>query len=74
MTSLVRLLFEFILFAVSLAALTYPVFFRPIDKLDQYFLPYAPKDLLQLIDQYLNNPYLKLTKLETLEINFFQNF
>jgi len=32
-------LFEFILFAVSLAALTYPVFFRPIDKLGKKLLP-----------------------------------
>ena len=32
-------LFEFILFAVSLAALTYPVFFRPIDKLGKRVFP-----------------------------------
>ena len=32
-------LFEFILFAVSLAALTYPVFFRPIEHLGKKFLP-----------------------------------
>ena len=30
-------LFEFILFAVSLAALTYPVFFRPIEYLGKKF-------------------------------------
>lgn len=35
-------LFEFILFAVSLAALTYPVFFRPIDKLGQRIMPRFP--------------------------------
>jgi len=32
-------LFEFILFAVSLAALTYPVFFRPIESLGKKILP-----------------------------------
>ena len=32
-------LFEFILFAVSLAALTYPIFFRPIDKLGKAIFP-----------------------------------
>ncbi|MBT3667822.1 MAG: AI-2E family transporter [Opitutae bacterium] len=32
-------LFEFILFAVSLAALTYPVFFRPIEYLGKKILP-----------------------------------
>ena len=32
-------LFEFILFAVSLAALTYPIFFRPIYRLGQKLLP-----------------------------------
>ena len=32
-------LFEFILFAVSLAALTYPVFFRPIENVVKKFLP-----------------------------------
>ena len=32
-------LFEFILFAVSLAALTYPVFFRPIESLGRKLLP-----------------------------------
>ena len=32
-------LFEFILFAVSLAALTYPVFFRPIESLGKKLLP-----------------------------------
>ena len=32
-------LFEFILFAVSLAALTYPVFFRPIEHLGKSFYP-----------------------------------
>lgn len=32
-------LFEFILFAVSLAALTYPVFFRPIENLGRKILP-----------------------------------
>ncbi len=32
-------LFEFILFAVSLAALTYPVFFRPIDRLAKKIVP-----------------------------------
>jgi len=32
-------LFEFILFAVSLAALTYPVFFRPIESLGIKFFP-----------------------------------
>ena len=32
-------LFEFILFAVSLAALTYPVFFRPIDQLGKNLFP-----------------------------------
>ena len=34
-----RPLFEFILFAVSLAALTYPVFFRPIERLGRIILP-----------------------------------
>ena len=34
-----RPLFEFILFAVSLAALTYPVFFRPIERLGTIMLP-----------------------------------
>lgn len=32
-------LFEFILFAVSLAALTYPVFFRPIERFSYFLLP-----------------------------------
>ena len=32
-------LFEFILFAVSLAALTYPIFFRPIYRLGKKLLP-----------------------------------
>ena len=32
-------LFEFILFAVSLAALTYPVFFRPIESIGRKLLP-----------------------------------
>ena len=36
-----RPLFEFILFAVSLAALTYPVFFRPIERLGTIMLPPA---------------------------------
>tara|TARA_B100001027_G_scaffold43915_1_gene28369 strand:+ start:2884 stop:4050 length:1167 start_codon:yes stop_codon:yes gene_type:complete len=35
-------LFEFILFAVSLAALTHPIFFRPIDKLGQNLFPRFP--------------------------------
>ena len=34
-----RPLFEFILFAVSLAALTYPVFFQPIERLGRIILP-----------------------------------
>ena len=34
-----RPLFEFILFAVSLAALTYPVFYRPIERLGRRYLP-----------------------------------
>ncbi len=34
-----RPLFEFILFAVSLAALTYPVFFRPIERFGKHFFP-----------------------------------
>ena len=32
-------LFEFILFAVSLAALTYPIFYLPIERLGRKFLP-----------------------------------
>ena len=32
-------LFEFILFAVSLAALTYPIFYRPIERLGRKLLP-----------------------------------
>ena len=32
-------LFEFILFAVSLAALTYPIFYRPIERLGKKLLP-----------------------------------
>jgi len=36
-------LFEFILFAVSLAALTYPIFYLPIERLGRKFLPRLQK-------------------------------
>jgi len=38
-----RPLFEFMLFAVSLAALTYPVFFRPFERLGKFLLPRVNK-------------------------------
>ena len=39
-------LFEFILFAISLAALTYPVFYRPILRVMKRFLPKFPPNRL----------------------------
>ena len=38
-----RPLFEFMLFAVSLAALTYPVFFLPFERLGKFLLPRVNK-------------------------------
>lgn len=55
-----RPLFEFILFAVSLAALTYPIFYRPIFRLGQNLLPNFPKNRLSEFSAILSTVVLLL--------------
>ena len=47
-------LFEFILFAISLAALTYPVFYRPISRGMKRVLPRFPPNRLSELSAVLS--------------------
>ena len=53
-------LFEFILFAISLAALTYPVFYRPINRLMQRVFPKFPRNRLSEFSAILSTLILVL--------------
>ena len=53
-------LFEFILFAISLAALTYPVFYRPINRLMQRVFPKFPRNRLSEFSAILSTLTLVL--------------
>ena len=53
-------LFEFILFAISLAALTYPVFYRPISRVMRRFLPKFPPNRLSELSAVLSTLTLVL--------------
>ena len=53
-------LFEFILFAISLAALTYPVFYRPILRIMRRFLPKFPPNRLSELSAVLSTLTLVL--------------
>ena len=53
-------LFEFILFAISLAALTYPVFYRPINRLMKRFFPKFSRNRLSEFSAILSTLTLVL--------------